>query len=620
MVVRERRRVAALARTASTLDEKAVEADKRASAVDTAFRSYMEEHRHERASLIQSHQEQILSLMDIVREDERHEIVFPLEVQHGGVAPDAGSELSRSSSSRVMILANERIEVLERQLHELECEKETKDMYKDKEAKTRAELTAKTEECNTLRKELNQLRSSLRQIREAVSRRSVVPDQQEDDDDGVAESVLSVVMKALHPSRAGMTPKAKTTSKTSDVGMGMTPKVFSPRLKRHVELMHTSDSEEDEEIPSWAGDIMEDLAIIAEGNIPASLLGSPTFADQSAPGGRGTVFDRLTNPKNFTGTQKARGGNSKRPSGGKEKRSKQGSSKGTKNQEERKQPQQVQQQPQQQQQEQKEQQPQQKPQKPVPSTTPTTPVVPKRRTESPKSDGRRRSTSGERKRTSSDPQDDDFQGRSVFERLVSPSMYTGTQKEKIQIVQARKSQQAEQMLDDLLASDGDSIVKTDSPPLEKEVLSAAAQQELSKKVADYTQQDVFQRLQTTTTHSYAEKQKSSAPKTFSSPAKSQLEEEAAEGPRSVDLLSTSPTQKDNYTRQNVFERLQKTTTKAYAKKKSGSNPGLTRTEASVSNSETTENAVRDSVFERLQKTTTQSYAGKRGSGTRSGEF
>ena len=138
MVVRERRRVATLARTASTLDEKAVDAEKKAASVDAALRSFMEEQRTERAALIQAHQEQILSLMEIVKDDERdRESSFShLEVSNQN-SHDASSDISKASgsaqSSRVMILANERIEALERQLEELVEERETKEMYKQRE-------------------------------------------------------------------------------------------------------------------------------------------------------------------------------------------------------------------------------------------------------------------------------------------------------------------------------------------------------------------------------------------------------------------------------------------------------------------------------------------------------
>jgi hypothetical protein len=69
MVVRERRRIASLARTASALDEKVQESEVAASAKDAAFRAYVDEQRLDAADLAQNQQEHILSLMDMVREE-----------------------------------------------------------------------------------------------------------------------------------------------------------------------------------------------------------------------------------------------------------------------------------------------------------------------------------------------------------------------------------------------------------------------------------------------------------------------------------------------------------------------------------------------------------------------
>ena len=58
MIVRERRRVASLARTASSLDEKVQEAEAATRAKESAFRAYVEEQQHEVAMLAQNQQEQ----------------------------------------------------------------------------------------------------------------------------------------------------------------------------------------------------------------------------------------------------------------------------------------------------------------------------------------------------------------------------------------------------------------------------------------------------------------------------------------------------------------------------------------------------------------------------------
>lgn len=71
MVVKERRRVATLARAASALDQKAMDAQKLASSKEAALKSYMDESKHEKVALVQNHQDKILSLMSIVHEEDQ---------------------------------------------------------------------------------------------------------------------------------------------------------------------------------------------------------------------------------------------------------------------------------------------------------------------------------------------------------------------------------------------------------------------------------------------------------------------------------------------------------------------------------------------------------------------
>ena len=65
MVVRERRRIASLAKTASTLDEKLQECQMDNEAKEIAFRSYVEDSQQDFANVSMNHQEQILSLMSL---------------------------------------------------------------------------------------------------------------------------------------------------------------------------------------------------------------------------------------------------------------------------------------------------------------------------------------------------------------------------------------------------------------------------------------------------------------------------------------------------------------------------------------------------------------------------
>eukprot|EP00957_Ditylum_brightwellii_P000201 16128-Ditylum_brightwellii.AAC.1 len=124
MVVRERRRVAALARTASSLDQRALESEVLAASKDAALRSQLEEQRHERASMAQTQQEQILSLMSLIQEEETEggdgsNTAAVVSGTHGSGTPTKALGTTKSASSMLTILVNERTAVLEEQLTEL---------------------------------------------------------------------------------------------------------------------------------------------------------------------------------------------------------------------------------------------------------------------------------------------------------------------------------------------------------------------------------------------------------------------------------------------------------------------------------------------------------------------
>lgn len=305
MIVRERRRIASLARTASSLDDKVQETVAAAKAKDTAFRAYVDEQRHEAATLSQSQQEHILSLMNMVRE----------EAPAGLDTVDDNTEIPRApvggkGNPKLLLLANERIVVLERQLSELQMGHEAIQQHREREEEATALFESKTQECEELQEEISDLRSALRQIREAVasdsfttlSPKSGSPGQFCPDD-----PVLDIVTKALHPTGSFSSGKSKrrrsSVSNKSDADGALTP-----RLRRHTYIMHTSDSDA---VSDWAEDIMADLAIIAEGKMPDSLLESSlvvaveSHGDDHAATGNQSVFERLTNPESFTGVKSA---------------------------------------------------------------------------------------------------------------------------------------------------------------------------------------------------------------------------------------------------------------------------------------------------------------------------
>lgn len=82
MVVRERRRVANLARTACNLDIKCIDKEKLLQSKDAAFRSHVEEEKAEVARLAKQHQEDILSLMSLVKDKDQNSDIITTEGKH----------------------------------------------------------------------------------------------------------------------------------------------------------------------------------------------------------------------------------------------------------------------------------------------------------------------------------------------------------------------------------------------------------------------------------------------------------------------------------------------------------------------------------------------------------
>mmetsp|Transcript_15110 Transcript_15110/g.22260 ORF Transcript_15110/g.22260 Transcript_15110/m.22260 type:complete len:1577 (-) Transcript_15110:1105-5835(-) len=520
MVVRERRRVASLARTAASLNEKFKIAEKEMSEKEAAFRSYKEDELSERSSMAQSHQQQILSLMAMVKEEEEVLDATPVSYSEHLAASSPGVRSKTKiplPSSSMTILTNERIEVLECQLREEREKSEAMKVYKIMEADAQKDREAKAQECERLREVTEKLRVSLCQIRDIIIQKESKEqevDSPSRESSKVDSSIVGILEKALKP--------GDTSVKSS----------FS------------SDEDDEEEVPEWADDIMADLAIIAEGNVPKTLLDSPNFKDvldekrddrnESKSKNDGSVFDRLTNPNNFTGVQKQKARKTK------EKRSS----------------------------------------KTLPSSEMS-------------QENRRAMARNAVKKLDSffaNPEQSDQTpltdrnnkvevpgSRSVFDRLLSPSMYTGTQKEKLL---SKKFQEED--------AHGDISEKPNTTEIPV---------------------DVFERLQNTTTKSYAVKQvhdiKQPSPQRLR-----KIKESGSPRMSPVEDNDVSPPsiERSLYTQQNVFERLQNTTTRAYAEKqmcRHQDEPGRsTRLAESSSNTDP------GGVFERLQKTTTHSFASK----------
>merc|ERR1712238_371042 len=111
------------------------------------------------------------------------------------------------------------------------------------------------------------------------------------------KTVQGIVVEALHSS------SVSTASKSRRRSSAVSKRGNSPSLAERI--TSEVDSSDSDEIPDWAEDIMLDLAIIADGRMPSSLMQSQEVLEAEAQL-NDTVFDRLTNPESFTGVQKQR--------------------------------------------------------------------------------------------------------------------------------------------------------------------------------------------------------------------------------------------------------------------------------------------------------------------------
>ena len=174
--------------------------------------------------------------------------------------------------------------------------------------------------------------------------------------------------------------------------------------------------------------------------------------------------------------------------------------------------------------------------------------------------------------------------QSVFDRLGSPSQFTGTQKDKFHDSKARRDRSTEDAV--ISEKDPRSNLFSDSIPLHDSRASGAIDR------AGYTKQNVFDRLQKTNTHAAAIRQ-SETLHVDSRPiydgksgeglilgqdgsAKRNNQDENKRNPNEDDHFvelkysgeSRSAVDRAAYSKQNVFDRLQKTTTLASAVRQS----------------------------------------------------
>ena len=284
MVVRERRRVAALARTACSLDEKLQATEDELDAKESALRSYMDEQKLEVAELSQTHQNQIFSLMELVKEDASGASRVFGDNSRNGLRGHGGT-----FDETLLVLANERILALENQVETIEAETELTKVQKIELKEAKDSLRASEKENKALSAELGKLIDELHRIKVMISKSQIG----REDLSNVEAAVDRVLGSTSSADVSSKNPSTPSPSKVRPL----------PAAIRDIDL---SESEgEDDDGPDWANDIMQDLALIAEGKVPPSLLSSPDF-QAAEDTSESSVFERLNNPANFTGTHKAK--------------------------------------------------------------------------------------------------------------------------------------------------------------------------------------------------------------------------------------------------------------------------------------------------------------------------
>jgi len=341
-----------------------------------------------------------------------------------------------------------------------------------------------------------------------------------------------------------------TASKSRRRSSAVTKRGNSPSLAQRI--TSEVDSSDSDEIPDWAEDIMLDLAIIADGRMPSSLLQSQEVLEAEAQL-NDSVFDRLTNPESFTGVQKQRNAKTNRS-----RYIKSAPSINSDVQTSRK----------------------------VASfqgvDTVEMSTIPDEK--------EKKKENVSKKSKEKFPMNIDSAKRTVFDRLLSPSNLTGTQKQRFHRIHDQKGRTLEKAIEnqhvslrgrsrvtdyesDEIEEDESEVVRNDmfiTQNRDSDVIEKKNELHNSSKLDEYSRLDVFERLNKTTTQAYKEKVHTNIAEKMlddilldnkvSDEEEIDCEEENSRAEPQFERLK-------EYTKEDVFERLQRTTTEAYAKKK-----------------------------------------------------
>jgi len=269
MIVKERQRVVALARSASKLDEDIILLQKEKQVIDAALRAQNSEYSHERRQIANENQELILSLMSLV--------------QTADTSKDVTSSDSINQTSVAMTLAQQRIVAMEQEISLLKKGCRNYVTMEQQNNKLVSELESERREVKILSDKLSYMRGILKTVRDKVPSA---------DSRSRSSSRSSSPLLGL-----AIAPPSNSNKEVHQIiKKALDRPISRPSESRNYFSSDSDDDVEEESIPEWADAIMSDLHIISEGGIPESMRGLNLDSSD--------VFKRLANPHNFTGTQK----------------------------------------------------------------------------------------------------------------------------------------------------------------------------------------------------------------------------------------------------------------------------------------------------------------------------
>merc|ERR1740124_1130723 len=284
MVVKERKRLASVARAASILESNLSEVIAEMKDKDKALLCNQYENSDERAAMSYQHQERIMSLMSLVEETS------------GDEQKIEGADKDKNLA--MLVLSKERILVLEQQLEVFREERGAKLALKARVEELRKELQETDGIVGKLKKEMRNVRKIFKKIRD----------------------ITSVDLGGSKRTAGNGFGLKQTSSKQNVLKkriFNLTQEALKPTKNLLQELpgwtladTESFSSDDDEDIPEWNEAIMRDVQLIAQGGIPEVLKSKSIFSPSSE---YEDVFERLTDQLTVSSMNKTKNKNGTTP-------------------------------------------------------------------------------------------------------------------------------------------------------------------------------------------------------------------------------------------------------------------------------------------------------------------